>query len=546
MGEKTKKLSNSRFYHITKSKITWIYDSYTNSIYAIKNSYFNALFNSELEKKLTASEKVEFNTIRNNIVSLKDIIPESNKSNSSTNVMINVSNNCNLNCSYCYRNKNDKSIASVEQIKSAIDYIMNQYEPNSQNYNFTFSMSSESSMDLKILKNVALFFDNYENWTFTQEDFINKNFEEVYQKLSSLKITEIEFPNYSKENTVLILNELIKRKDLRTILKLDENNLPDFIKTEIIKIDHLDYWKLHRVNRWLLECFFSSTFRSANVKYCSFNFFTNGTNASNEYINFVKNLDKESLMISIDGKKSVHDKNRINYQNQGSFDQIKMNLTVFRNHGLKLKASTTLTRKYPYPHKIIDQIKELGFEDVNLCIVREGSDSSFHQKDLPILFKSYRKVYKKLYKSLIQNDFAYYNFLKHDSCLTPFLSILNGTKIIKRCNLDTQLVIDTNGDAYDCLYFCSNKINKVGNISFSISKNNFNYDLLKVTNRQKCKDCWARYLCGGTCFYNSKCTTNSIYEPSPIECQIKQFYAIESIELLIKLKMKHFDFKKIL
>lgn len=537
-------LSNNRFFYIKRLHLTWIYDSYTNSIYSIKNLYFNALINSKKEKLVKNTK--EYEKIKRNILLLKDIIPISKKSEKDANVMINISNHCNLKCSYCYRNKNDNSSVSVEQVEYTIKEIINRYKKESKCYNFTFSMTSESSLDLPILKKIALVFDEFENYFLTSKDFINNNLKKIYAKLKKLEISDFVFPKFSNENTISILNELIKRRDLIKILNINEEYLQDFLKKEIQKVNELNFWKLHRVNRWLIEYFLDGYLKSSSEKYCSFNFFTNGTNASKEYIDFIKGLDKDTLMISIDGKKQVHDQNRSNLENKGSFKLIKENIKIFKNNGLKLKATSTITRKYPYPDRIINQIKKLGFISCEQGLVRENSNVSLLDKDLPKLFKSYRKIYKKIYRTLLLYNFEYFKFIIHDPCVTPLLSILKGSKIIKRCDIDNQFVIDINGDVYDCLYFCSKKTNKIGNIYTGINYNKEKYSFLKVTNRTNCISCWARYLCGGTCFYNSKCLTNSYNHNSPIECKIKKFYAEECIKLLVKLRSKNFDLKKLL
>ena len=537
---KTKKefFAKDRYFLIKKIKTSWIYDAFTNNVYSFPTELVNVL-----EKKSKDDVVVD---IKQKLNQLEDIIPEK-KNEKTLNVIINLSNRCNLNCSYCYRRKNDNKEVNIEKIDNAITLIMNNYYKDYKNYNFTFSMTSESSIELEKLKGIAILFDKYENWLFKKDDFITDNFHKIYKELFQLfKNTNFEWPVYSPENTVFVLNKLLNRKDLLYVFQINKNKLPDYIKKEIDNISDLDYWKLHRVNRWLIEFYFSGYFKSANVKYCSFNFFTNGTNANKDYIKFFKNLGKDTIMISIDGNKRVHDRNRFFYNKKGSYNTIKNNIKIFHDNGLKLKASATLTRNYPYPHKIIKQIKKLGFIGCEVCVVREGTNCSFEIRDLSRLFKSYKKIYKKLYSTLIKRKYEYIKFIRADACITPLLTIINGTKILTRCGLENQIVIDTNGDIYDCLYFCSKKVGKIGNITLDFQKNQDKYKELQVTNRRKCMDCWARYLCGGTCFYNSFITTGNLLEPSKIECMIKEFYTKECIKLLIKLKRKKFDIRNII
>ncbi len=61
----------------------------------------------------------------------------------------------------------------------------------------------------------------------------------------------------------------------------------------------------------------------------------------------------------------------------------------------------------------------------------------------------------------------------------------------------------------------------------------------------KCETCWARYLCGGTCLYNSIISRNSIYKVDETECQIRKFVITESISFLLSLIENKIDIQKI-
>ena len=61
----------------------------------------------------------------------------------------------------------------------------------------------------------------------------------------------------------------------------------------------------------------------------------------------------------------------------------------------------------------------------------------------------------------------------------------------------------------------------------------------------KCETCWARYLCGGTCHYNSIISRNSIYKVDETECQIRKFVITESISFLLSLIENKIDIQKI-
>lgn len=66
-------------------------------------------------------------------------------------VQVNLSNRCNLNCTYCYRNKQDTNIMSLETFKKLLSWVI-KYNPDTLEYVFSFCMSSESSVDFVLIK----------------------------------------------------------------------------------------------------------------------------------------------------------------------------------------------------------------------------------------------------------------------------------------------------------------------------------------------------------------------------------------------------------
>ena len=70
----------------------------------------------------------------------------------------------------------------------------------------------------------------------------------------------------------------------------------------------------------------------------------------------------------------------------------------------------------------------------------------------------------------------------------------------------------------------------IGNIKDGITKE-ITHNI--TTNyRKPCADCWAKHLCGGTCFYNSYLSNNDILSADEIECIIKKHLIKHCLSLL--------------
>ena len=73
---------------------------------------------------------------------------------------------------------------------------------------------------------------------------------------------------------------------------------------------------------------------------------------------------------------------------------------------------------------------------------------------------------------------------------------------------------------------------KEGGVKLGVNSNKIDVDK-SVSSRSPCNKCWARYLCGGTCFYGSQLTTGNILAIDPVECRIRKHIAKLSLEFIV-------------
>ena len=86
-----------------------------------------------------------------------------------------------------------------------------------------------------------------------------------------------------------------------------------------------------------------------------------------------------------------------------------------------------------------------------------------------------------------------------------------------------NITVDEKKDIYPCNYFVGNEEFKLGNIeNYNIIYNDLDKNELQVDNLEPCKHCWAKYLCGGTCYYSSYTNNGDIHKKDDIECMFKK------------------------
>ena len=122
---------------------------------------------------------------------------------------------------------------------------------------------------------------------------------------------------------------------------------------------------------------------------------TNGVNVDDDVIEF-SNREMQNVVMSIDGRKEVHDRFRVDYQGRGSYDTIIPKFQEFaRRRGERdYYVRGTYTQANPDFTNDILHLADLGFTKLSMePVVCDPSDpSALTAEDLPILFSQYEKL----------------------------------------------------------------------------------------------------------------------------------------------------------
>ena len=107
---------------------------------------------------------------------------------------------------------------------------------------------------------------------------------------------------------------------------------------------------------------------------------TNATLLTEEIVDWL-NAHRFGLSVSIDGPKTVHDRNRITVGGQGTYDVVrrKVDMLLSRYHSRPVGARVTLTRGITDVETIWNHLfNELGFAEVGFAPVTSGDMASFN------------------------------------------------------------------------------------------------------------------------------------------------------------------------
>ena len=238
---------------------------------------------------------------------------------------------------------------------------------------------------------------------------------------------------------------------------------------------------------------------------------TNGLLIDDDVIDFA-NSECSNVVLSLDGRKEIHDRFRVDYKGEGSWEKIvpKFQKLVKARGGKNYYMRGTFTHANPDFLEDIKVMLDLGFNELSMepVVCAEGDESALTDEDLPIVMEQYEKLAELMLKHKKENKpFTFYHYM---------LDLKGGPCIYKRisgCGSGTEYMAVTPwGDLYPCHQFVGEEKFKLGNIYDGVTNTEIQNEFAacNVYAREECKDCWARLYCSGGCAANAYHATGSV------------------------------------
>lgn len=231
---------------------------------------------------------------------------------------------------------------------------------------------------------------------------------------------------------------------------------------------------------------------------------TNGILIDDDVIDFC-NKEMSNVVLSLDGRKEVHDRLRKDYQGKGSYDIIvpKFQEFVKRREGKSYYMRGTFTHNNVDFTNDIFHMADLGFTELSMepVVCSPDDASALTESDLPILFEQYEILAKEMIKrKKAGKGFTFYHYM---------LDLTHGPCIYKRisgCGSGTEyMAVTPTGDLYPCHQFVGDTKYLLGNIWDGVTNKEIQneFKLCNAYARPECNDCWAKLYCSGGCAANS-------------------------------------------
>lgn len=248
---------------------------------------------------------------------------------------------------------------------------------------------------------------------------------------------------------------------------------------------------------------------------------TNGMLIDDDVIDFA-NREMSNVVLSLDGRKEVHDRYRVDYSGKGSWEQIvpKFQKLVESRGGKNYYMRGTFTHANSDFLKDIEQMLDLGFTELSMepVVCSSGDPSELTGEDLPIVLEQYEKLAELMLKrDREQKPFTFYHYM---------IDLTSGPCIYKRisgCGSGTEYMAVTPwGDLYPCHQFVGEEKFKLGNIWDGVTETAIQEDFASCNlyTRPDCRDCWAKLYCSGGCAANAYHATGSIKGVYKYGCEL--------------------------
>jgi len=257
-------------------------------------------------------------------------------------------------------------------------------------------------------------------------------------------------------------------------------------------------------------------------KKINFTITTNCVALTDDMTEFI-NREMHNVVISLDGRREVHDAMRPTVNGKGSFDVILKNAKklVAGRGDKEYYIRGTFTRDNLDFLEDVKAIVGYGFDQLSIepAVLDEDSPYSLKKEHLPRIYEEYDALADFYLESRKKHEtwFNFFHFM-FDPVGGPCLR-----KRINGCGAGTEYVAVTpDGDLYPCHQFVGMDKWKIGTLDEGIQREDLQAQFLgcNVCTKETCKNCWAKYYCSGGCMANAFLYGGALDHPHEISCAL--------------------------
>ena len=270
-------------------------------------------------------------------------------------------------------------------------------------------------------------------------------------------------------------------------------------------------------------------------KEISFSIVTNATLLNQEIMDFLYQ-NNFSIIFSIDGPKSIHDRHRKFTNGKSTHSLVLRNILKYlKNYSEDFTVRGTFTSITPNFSEQVLYLNNLGFKQIAVEEVQLSEKhpySIYSQSDILRVQSEYDKladIFLEWFDSGKQ-----LHFYPFENCLRD---IINPKMLHRPCGAGiNSIAIAPDGRIFPCFEAVVEAENKIGHIDTGIDdKKRFIFQNNHVDKYSSCQECWLKYFCGGGCYAFNIRYNNNIEIPYQPNCELTKYRYMISAWIMSKI-----------
>jgi uncharacterized protein len=254
-------------------------------------------------------------------------------------------------------------------------------------------------------------------------------------------------------------------------------------------------------------------------KKVSFALTTNGTMLSDEVARF---LDQKGIgvTVSMDGFEEVHDRYRRFPDESPSYEvilpRVKGLLRTARNR--PVVARVTVAHEPDRVGQVFEHLLGLGFVEVGFAPVTTGHpDFQLNEQGMDRLLAEFKDLAEDFIRAAREG-----RVLGFSNLIDLLVSLHQGEVMNYPCGAGLGLFsVDPRGELYLCQRFTGQESFRMGDVFNGFDQERLDRfrDEAEISNKEACKNCWARTICSGGCYHEACVREGSHLRPNLHYCE---------------------------
>jgi len=265
---------------------------------------------------------------------------------------------------------------------------------------------------------------------------------------------------------------------------------------------------------------------------------TNGVLLNDDIMEFA-NKEMANVVLSIDGRKEIHDYMRPSRNNKGSYDLILpkfQKLAESRNQSNYYVRGTFTHHNLDFSKDVL-HLADLGFKQISVepVVSQPEEPYAITKEDINTICEEYDTLAMEMIRRKKEGrEFNFFHFM---------IDLTGGPCVAKRlsgCGSGTEyLAVTPWGDFYPCHQFVGIEEFIMGNVFDGINRTDIKdcFKQCNVYSKPKCQECFAKYYCSGGCAANSYNFHGNINDAYDIGCELQR----KRVECAIMIKAAEND-----